>query len=61
VKFLSQTKKEDTMPIKKAPVKRAPKVTKAPPKAAARMKEDETPVQRKKRLEEEKKMARRAR
>jgi hypothetical protein len=49
------------MPARKAPVKRPTKVTKVPMKASGRMKEDETPAQRKKRLEEEKKMARRAR
>jgi hypothetical protein len=49
------------MPKAKAPVKRSTKVTKMLPRAAARMDEDETPSQRKKRLEEERKMARRAR
>ncbi|HZA25342.1 MAG TPA: hypothetical protein VFA32_22555 [Dehalococcoidia bacterium] len=43
------------MPNKKTPVKRPPtKVTKAPPRAAARMKDDETPAERRKRLAEEK-------
>ena len=43
------------MPTKKTTVKRPPtKVTKAPPRVAARMKEDETPAERKKRLAEEK-------